>query len=997
MNFKLLILTLLISFFFQSIIAQTSTIEGKSVKGNTGIIKGTIIEESTGKPIPEVTIEIKGTKKITTSDTDGNFIIRDVIAGKYDIQFSAFLFIPKIVSEVEITNGDSSALTVSLVEKKNQLDEVVITTTKAKKESIKSLLTMQKNSIRVSDGISAETIKRTPDKTTSDVLKRISGSSVQDNKFVIIRGLNDRYNASFLNGGALPSSEPDRKAFSFDIFPANMIDNLVINKTASPDLTGEFAGGIIEINTKSIPDKDFQSFSFGSGYNTITTGKDKIYSKSGSTDWLGLENGSRSLPSSFPNIFEFQTLQDTKNQINVLQIDAQTKSINYDWTLRKTKFLPNSNFQYTIGKHFDLKEGKSFGFIVSLSNSLTNNYNQTTRKTYETPGVLLTDQTDDRYGEQVLSGAIANLAIKLNPNNTISFKNLYSITSNKRVIERNGDLTQESDPLQIQSTARLFTSNTIYTGQLIGEHFLPKSKLKINWVGSYAEVQRETPNDRANTYTYTKYDDGTVSQPTAYFQLNTVGGGSPGSMFSSLNNEKIYSGKVDFSKKFKFKDGYSVDVKAGCFGQSRSRNFGARQLGYIPFNGKVNGVTYGTNTFDPRIPTLNDANMFKYENLGILASGKSGLTLYDGTRPNDSYTASSKLSAAYLMFDNAFNKLRVVWGLRLEDYTQDLNSKLDNGTAVVINNAQIDYLPSINLIYSLTTKQNFRLSYSKTLNRPEFRELAPFLFYDADTRLNTEGTQDLKIATIKNLDFRYELFPGKNQLFSVSVFYKDFKDPIELQALANNSNKYRNSKSGENKGIELEYRTMLSSIFKSKEATILDDFTFFTNLAIIRSKVDLSNLVTTTGSAVIPLQGQSPYVFNAGVLYLNKEMGWSASANFNRIGDRVAFHGNLTDGSTSPSLWEKSRSFLDLQLSKSFLKNKLEIKVNAQNVLAQNLIFYENNDAVESKKIKGFNAIANSVFIGDSQNKNGFNKATDDQVWLTKYGRTFSFTMTYNF
>jgi len=382
--------------------------------------------------------------------------------------------------------------------------------------------------------------------------------------------------------------------------------------------------------------------------------------------------------------------------------------------------------------------------------------------------------------------------------------------------------------------------------------------------------------------------------------------------------------------------------------------------------------------------------------MGILNSGKSGLTLYVGTKHNDSYTASSRLNAAYLMFDDAFNKFRIIWGVRMENYAQDLNSRLDNGNPVIVNNAKIDYLPSLNVIYSLTNKQNLRLSFSKTLNRPEFRELAPFLFYDAATKFNTQGTPDLKIATILNGDLRYEMFPGKGQLFSISAFYKDFTNPIELQALANNSNKYQNSKSGQNKGMEIEYRTLLSSIFKTQESKILDDLTFFSNIAIIRSKVDISNLINTSGSATIPLQGQSPYVLNAGIQYINKDNGWATSANLNRIGDRVAFHGNLTDGSTTPALWEKSRTFLDMQISKSFLKNKLEVKLNLQNVLAQDLIFYQNNDA-PSKSKSGLTALVNNIFTGDSLNKNGFDSKTDDLVWQTKYGRTFSFSMSYNF
>jgi Outer membrane protein beta-barrel family/CarboxypepD_reg-like domain/TonB-dependent Receptor Plug Domain len=960
------------------------------------IIKGNTIEETTGKPLPGVTVKIKDTSFSTISDSEGNFIIRGVAIGKFNLQFSAFTFETKVISDVETNNNETTNLIVSL-SKNNSLDEVVVKTTKAKTESLKSLLTLQKNSIRVSDGISAETIKRTPDRTTSDVLKRISGASVQDNKFVIIRGLNDRYNASYLNGAPLPSSEPDRKAFSFDIFPANMIDNLVIYKTASPDLPGEFGGGVIEINTKAAPDKNFETIAIGSGYNTITTGKNEKYYNGGKKDWIGIDDGTRALPNSFPSTAVMQNLQKINNESSVLKLAELSKSYQTDWNLYNKKFSPNRNLQYTIGKHFKLKGAESIGLLVSMSHNKSNNYNQTNIKSYESPGVLVKNLINERFSEQVLFGVIANASLKLNSNTSFSFKNLYSINSNNQVIDRNGAINQESDPLQIHTTARLFTSNRIYAGQINGEHFLSINKLRISWVGSYSKVERSTPRDRRNTYTYTKFDDGTVSPESAYFSINTVGGDSPGSIYISKNNEDIYSTKIDVNKKIKFSKSFSTDIKVGIFTQSRFRVFNARQLGYTPFKGNVDGVNYGDNTFQGSISSQTNSTIFNSENMGILGPRKSGLTLFDGTKGNDSYTATSKINATYLMFDNSFYKFRLVWGARIENYSQTLDSKSDTGTPVKVNDSNLDFLPSMNLIFAATKKQNIRLSFSKTLNRPEFRELAPFLFYDPETQFNTEGSPDLKTAIILNADLRYEIFPGKGQLFSLSAFYKNFENPVELQALANNSNKYRNAKSGTNRGIEIEYRILLSSIFGTEKTKFLDDLTLYTNLAIIRSKVDISNLVTSSTLENIPLQGQSPYVFNAGIQYMNKELGWSTSANLNRIGNRIAIHGNQTPSGGTPALWEKSRTFLDLQLAKSFMKNKLELKFNIQNVLAQDLIFYLNNDIGNTDKITGYKATINSIFTSDRQNKNGFDEKEDDVFWKTKYGKTFSLSINYSF
>ncbi len=969
-----------------------------SIYSQTSIIKGSVIEEATGKSIPGVTVKVINTKLATQSDASGNFIIRNVPVGKQELEFSDFTLETKIISDVETIKGETTSLTVSMAEKNNSLNEVVIKRTKMKAESVASLLSVQKNSARVSDGISAESIKRTPDKTTSDVLKRISGASVQDNKFVIIRGLNDRYNTTYLNGAPLPSTEPDRKAFSFDIFPANMIDNLVIYKTATPDLPGEFAGGIIEINTKATPDKNFESLSIGSGYNTITTGKKQLYAAGGKSDWIGIDDGTKALPVSFPSVQNFQALQNAHTQSSYLEIASLAKSYQSDWNLYEKKFSPNTSLQYTLGRYYKINDSQSLGMLASVTYNKTNNYNETNRRTFENgPGQLGSNQLDQNYSVQTLFAAIGNLSLKIDSNTSFSFKNLYSITSDNRVMDRNGSLTQESDPLYINTTSRIFTNNKIYTGQLSGEHFLPESKIKINWVGSYSAVNREIPSERRNSYLYIKFDDGTMTQPTANFSTNSVGADYPGSIYTSLNKEDIFSTKIDLSKKLKFSDDFTTEIKIGGITQTRFRNFAARQLGYVQFNGIVDGVNYGNNTFLSSISNQSNETIFNASNMGILGVRSSGLTLFDGTKGNDSYTANSKLDAFYAMFDNSIKKLRIVWGARFENYSQNLESKSDAGVPIAVNDSQFDILPSVNFIYSLNKKQNLRLSASKTLNRPEFRELAPFLFYDSATKFNTSGDPSLKIAEIINADLRYEVYPGKGQLFSVSAFYKQFTNPIELQAQANNSNQYKNAKSGTNRGVEIEYRILASSIFGTENTKILEDLTLYSNLAIIRSKVDIGNLVTSATLTDIPLQGQSPYVFNSGLQYLNKELGWSGSVNLNRIGDRIAIHGNQTPGGATPAYWEKGRTFLDLQLAKSFLKNKLELKLNVQNVLAQDLIFYQNNDTIAGDSVSGFNAFFNSVLTGDSQNKNGYDSNTDDLVWRTKFGSTFSLSVNYSF
>lgn len=968
------------------------------------VIKGTVIEESSGKPIPGAIIKIKSAKKYANSDTEGNFSITVTEIGKYELEVSSVGYETKIVSEVEVIAKEGATINISLAEKKNLLDEVKVTSVRAKVESVKSLLVAQKNSIRVSDGISGETIKRTPDKNTAEVLKRVSGASIQDNKFVIIRGLNERYNASYLNGAPLPSSEPDRKAFSFDIFPANVIDNLVIYKTASPDLPGEFAGGVIEITTKAIPSKAFQTLSISGGYNTITTGKKQMYATGGSTDWLGIDNGTRAFPTGFPSTEEYKKLQTSSLEADKLKMIDLSKSTATDWNLYEKSFSPNTSFQFSMGDKITGKGDTNFGYTFSLSNSITNNFTNLVKKTYEqnpVKNIVIKDLSGESYSTQTLFGVMANFALKLDQFNTFSFKNLYSISSDKRIIQMEGPLAaNESDPLAIINTGRIFRSNNIYTGQLNGDHFLSKPKIKINWTSSFSNVVRSTPNDRINTLSYIKYDDGTPNPPTAYYALtpSSINTDASGYMLSSKNTENTFSFKIDVNRKFSIGEKFTVDIKTGFFNQERDRVFDTRQMAYLPFKGRVGGFNYSSSTFQSSIATLPEGEMFSANNMGIIGNRVSGLVLNEGTKDNDSYKASSQLSAGYLMFDNSFGKFRLVLGARIENFLQYLNSRYDNGDIVNVIQQQNDFLPSANLIYAVTKTQNIRLSYSKTLNRPEFRELAPFIFYDFETRRTREGSPDLKIATINNYDFRYEIYPGKGQLFSISAFYKKFLDPIEIQSKADNVDKYRNGISGENKGIEIEYRTLLSSLVGTKENKLLDNITLYTNVSVIRSKADVSNFLTNTKNSIeIPLQGQSPYVFNAGLQYIDTDLGWASSINLNRIGNRIAVHANNTPGLEVGALWEKSRTFLDFQLAKTLFKSKFEIKVNVQNLLAQDQVFYYKNYTDTDESVSGFEGLVNNIFAGDKNNRNAYNEKTDDIDSIRNFGRTYSLTLTYNF
>jgi TonB-dependent receptor len=956
--------------FFSASFAQLST------------LKGVVIEEKTGLPVPGAIVNLKSLSKNLITGADGVFVFTKLESGTYELLIQASGFNDKEVVEIVLLANDINSLTITLDEKSNEIEQVVIKSTKAKVESVKGLLTLQKNSTTVSDGISSEAIKRTPDRNTSDVLKRINGASVQDNRFVIVRGLNDRYNMSLLNGAPLPSSEPDRKAFSFDIFPSNMLDNIVITKTASPDLPGDFAGGIIQISSKSVPDKDFQSLTVGSGYNTITTFKNKRSYAGSATDWLGFDNGQRALPSSIPNTEAF-------NQLSYIDKANVAKSFEVDWKIYNETFRPNTNFQYTIGRSFDISQ-KRFGLLFAVSNSISNNYNEIERNEFDNGNnisVLRSKYNDRNYSQDVLTSALANFSLKFNPNHTITFKNTYSINSEDLVIEREGKAEVDNTNV-LRSDVRWFTSNKIYSGQFNGDHFFTTSNIKLNWTGFFSNIERSIPNLRRNEYRITDPNSPILSENTPVVNLPSSNNGGPdygGGMFTSENQEVIYGGKLDISRKFSFGD-FVNDIKVGGLLQKRDRDFFARQLNYNKFE-------LGTNIFDSSLELLPNESIFSSSNMGITSPGKTGFTLYDLAKPTDIYNAGSNLNAAYLMFDNRYKKFRLVWGLRVEDFTQYLNTKDGAGRNINSNTNVVDFLPSANFIYSITSKANLRLSYSKTLNRPEFRELAPFGFYDNTTQFFTQGNPNLERATIKNFDIRYDLYPGKGQLFSISYFVKQFTNPIEIiQQVNNKTITYQNAKSAKNAGIEIEFRTLLSSLFGLSESSVLEKFTLFSNAAIINSAVDVSNVNDGNKEKERPLQGQSPYIFNAGLQFSDKESGFIFSTNVNRVGNRIA----IGSSQVEPAIWEKSRTFLDLQIAKAFYNNKIELKLNVQNILAQDLIFYQNNYQENANQQSSNNGIEISSF-GGSSSQDFYDSKVDDALWTTKFGRNFSFSFIYNF
>ncbi len=926
-------------------------------------ISGVVTDKKSGATIPFADVFLLEAKQAVQTDFDGVYTFADLSNGTYSIVFRMEGYKTDTIPGIEVMNSSVSFSYAMSEPSGDTLEEFEIVF-KVDKGGDVGLNKEMKEDASVKDGITAEGMAKTGDSKVNDVLKRVSGASVQDNRFVVIRGLSDRYNMAYINGAPLPSSESDRKAFAFDIFPSNMLDNLTITKTATPEMPGEFAGGMITINTKApMADKTYQNIQIGTSINTLTTFKDFQTYEGSATDWAGVDNGARQLPDGLPDSKTYNTLSSSEKA-------DYAKLMTPSWGITNRKALPALNLQYNIGRNFQVAK-RNLGMVFAYTYQNNFSTNQNIRREFEEQAagvVQKMELVDTVYSQRFLNSGMLNLSYELNKRNTISFNNLYSINSEDRVNIRKGVREMDSDPHQYEkSSNRWFTQNNLYTGQLEGKHEFKKEGMEFNWVGGYSNVERSVPNMRRVVYQKSALtEDDTTAQYYAVIQNNGTIPTAAGNMFWSNTKEKIYSMKYDFSIPWNLAKVETI-FKVGGFQQYRDRDFNARNFGFSKY--KTSSVN-----FDNSLLSLPEDEIFDASHLGLQENGLGGFKLEEATKVSDSYFASSMLHAGYFMFDTKIlEKFRMVGGVRAESYTQHFNyteagSNLDRQ----IDTTVVDLLPSLNLIYSLNKKMQVRLSYYRTLSRPEFRELAPFAFYNFALDNILSGNPNLQRALIDNLDARYEYFIGNGQLFTVSAFYKNFTNPIELVSRTGVSGAaelyYTNVPNVTNYGIETEYRVKLDIFSKNKESKFFSQTTLYTNLSLIRSQVDVSQINGSNGTTR-PLQGQSPYIVNAGLQYEHPTKDWNINASYNVIGRRIFIVGNIQE----PDVWENSRNVIDLQFSKTF-REKLTLKVSLRDVLAQDLIFYQDLNA--NKK---------------------YDEGTDNRWQETNFGQTLSVSLNYKF
>lgn len=913
-----------------------------------GSIAGKVVDAVTGDPIIGANVLIKDSSIGAPTDLDGKFLIANVASGAYTLQVSFITYKTHTIPDVLVEDGKRLTINVSMSEDASELQEVVIRGTRSVDNDFSLLKSIRESKLVVS-GISAEMINRTPDRDAADVVKRVPGVTIMGGRYIVIRGASERYNVTMLHGAYAPSMEADRRSFAFDIIPSGQIDQLLIFKSPSPELPGDFAGGVVKITTKSIPEENNVTFGYSLGYRQGSTFNDFFQGKRDKFQDFGFNGGLYDLPSNFPSdlrgINEVTTLRDA------------ALSLKNNWVPEKiVSFLDQSasvtgNFVFNIGK---IKVGNittvNWGNTRNRFDVRRQDFNQFDNVNNEKSPIY--DYTDDQNNQNARTGILFNWAFQFNENHSLEFKNLYNQINNSQYISRRGQNFEGNFFGSWGGFQETFRG--VYSGQAVGKHKFFDGRTNVNWVANLGISYRDLPDNRRyrrdiNVANDTERTYVPVSASQVYFL---------GRFYGDMQ-EDSYSGAVNIDHTLQLGESFLPVISAGFFYDKKERNFMARNIGYAR-------DAFDWNTSLEFIPIV---DLFSEENI-YPASG-DGLNIDEQTNGSDSYISSNELTAYYASLTLPFGKkVNISAGVRLEDNTQFLTTATNTGDDIDQNVKVQRLLPSANASYNFSEKMLIRATYGQTLNRPEFREIAPFSFYDFEFNWVYGGNPDLRTAKIQNFDLRWEFYPSKTEMITVGGFYKDFTDAIEAVYVPGAGSqgakgfRYQNAEAASVYGIEIDVRKSLSGLTGSK---FIDNISLLFNTALTKSTVDVGNQPER------PLMGQSPYVVNAGAYYQNDESGLQIALLFNVVGRRLFAVGGYTDAGDPvfEDIYEMPRNLLDFSITKSFGK-RIQGKFSVADILNQRFILLQ-----------------------DGNRDGNFDKKNDQIVQENRFGSLFTLGFTY--
>jgi TonB-dependent receptor len=886
-------------------------------------ITGTVIDGDFNEPLPFANILVKETGEGVTSDFDGKYSI-ELPKGSYTLVFSFVGYETKEITNINVSDADYTVTDIVLNSVAQGLEEVVVTVD-AKRNTESSVLEIQRKSASLLDGISAQAFQKIGANDIASAVKNVPGVSVQGGKYVYVRGLGDRYSKSILNGVDIPGLDPDRNTIQMDLFPTNMLSNVLVIKSARADLPADFTGGVIDIITKDFPAKQEFSISASMSFNPDMHFNDNYLSyEGGQTDFLGFDDGTRK-----DKIFNTFLGNAYDPRLNATTTGLTT--INHISNQFNPQMAPNNdisgmnyNFGVSYGNQFNFDNGHSFGFLGSLSyrkeqtvfeNTQDNIYNFSPNRTelsFEENRL----QTGTIGGENIIASGLFGMTYKTNAS---KFKfNALHIQNGESTSGRFRQLTRFSDFIDFNKFNLEYNERSISNGTLSGLHNLTESQFKVEWTLSGTQAKVHDKDVRNTTF---QDEEGIFS-----FQENT----EPKRIWRTLDEYNLV-GKVDLTKRFTFLKEDAV-LKFGAFSSLKERDFSIAQYSVSSnFTSERDWANYGG---DPN-------QLFNPVNL-ISPTNDSGTYINPQTtirQDANIFNARQQNLAAYV--SNEFNispKLKSIIGFRFENY-QVFYTGENSQLGQVFNDEQIisenNLFPSTNFIYSLTDNKNLRFAYSLTTARPSFKEASIAEIYDPLSNLFFIGNINIKPTYIDNFDLRYEAFGEDAQLFAMSLFYKNLTDPIEIGFVAASTSNYKplNLENANVFGIELEVRQKLSNWIAG-----LRNFNLNFNGSYIISdekysedELKLRTLGLRDGETLgtsRPLQGQSPYLINAGLDYNNTDKGIRGGFYYNVQGKTLEVVG---DG-FYPDVFTMPFHSLNFNFTKQF-KNNTSLTLRVRNLL----------------------------------------------------------------
>jgi CarboxypepD_reg-like domain/TonB-dependent Receptor Plug Domain len=885
----------------------------------SGSVKGIITDAETKETLIGVTVLLEGTTKGATTDIDGNYIISDIPSGKINLVISYVGYVQQVIREVVVKSTETTFLNIKLVNSVNELKGTEISAKKIT-HTENAVLAEMRNAEQIVNGISSQQIAKTQDRSTTDVMRRIPGVTVIEDKFIMVRGLSDRYNVVMLNDAVAPSIEPDKKAFSFDLIPSGLLDRILIYKTGSPELPGEFAGGAIKIFTRNIPDENITQVGYSASFRTATTFKNINEGQSGKFDKFGFDGGERDLPSRFPSNLNGYYGED---------LSEISRSLPNTWALNQQKALPDQRFNFLMARAFKIG-GIKAGNITNVSYGILNetrvrtmsnfnDYNEALKKSEP-----IYNYTDTLGYNKVNVGVISNWSFVFNSRNKIEFYNLFNQSGVNQTLVREGPNFEAGS--YFRNYAIRYNQRAFYTGQLSGEHLFNNNNTKLNWIAGINSGSTKDPDFRR---VQTNRPIENPNAPYAIVLGSSASIDQLGRFYSELY-ENTFSGGISAEHKFTFKNSsFSPKLRAGISFENKNREFDARWLSYIKsFSDQFN------------YSLLNQPVEEALANNNI--NPVTGFKLTEGTNPFDSYTNSSELQAFYLGTTIPVNdKITISGGARVENYLMKQNTRDELKNPLVTELSSSFILPSVNLSYYFNAKSLLRMAYFKSLNRPEFREIELYSFFDFIRNEVLLGNSELKTADVHNADLRWEYYPTTGELISVGAFYKLFNNPIEKYALSGagggtRSFRFDNAVQSSSLGAEIEVRKSMQTLFSNP---FLKRISLTMNASYIVSSVDLGEKAVFQNDKR-PMMGQSPYMVNTGIFYNDFDKKWQFNLMYNIIGKRLFAIGS---DRSQPDIYEMPRNLFDASVTKG-IGEHFEIKVGVKDIFNNSFKYVQDAD-----------------------------------------------------